>query len=69
MIPGDTLSAKETSGLRVGFAATTTRGCTKEDAKTIAKLIHQYLSSTISQEEALKEVNKIVNSWSKIEEI
>ena len=43
MIPGDTLSAKETSGLRVGFAATTTRGCTKEDAKTIAKLIHQYL--------------------------
>lgn len=69
MIPGDTLSAKETSGLRVGFAATTTRGCTKEDAKTIARLIHQYLSTTISQEEALKEVNKIVNSWSKIEEI
>ena len=69
MIPGDTLSAKETSGLRIGFAATTTRGCTLDNAKDIAKLIHKYLSSSISKEEALSEVEKIVNSWTKIEEI
>ena len=30
MIPNDTLSPKETSGLRIGFAAVTTRGCNKE---------------------------------------
>ena len=52
MIPGDTLSPKETSGLRIGFAAVTTRGCAKEDAIKIAKLIHMFLSNNISKEDA-----------------
>ncbi len=69
MLPGDKLSPKETSGLRIGFAATTTRGCTKEDAKMIAELIHQYLSQTISKTNALEKVQNITSSWLKIEDL
>lgn len=69
MIPGDTLSPKETSGLRIGFAAVTTRGCSKEDAIKIAKLIHKYLSNIITKEEAIVEIKEIVGSWKAIEEL
>ena len=69
MLPNDTLSAKETSGLRIGFAAVTTRGCNVENAKQIATLIHKYLSDSISKEEALKEVSNLVSNWKLIEQI
>ena len=69
MIPGDKLTPNKTSGLRIGFAAITTRGCTTLDAKNIANVIHNYLSNNISQEEAIKVVNKIVSSWKTVEEI
>ena len=69
MIPGDTLSPRETSGLRIGFAAVTTRGCTNEDAKVVATLIHKYLKEEILKEDALKEVKKLTSSWKLIEEI
>ena len=67
MIPGDQLSPKETSGLRIGFAAATTRGCNQEDVKKIAKLIYGYLKGQISQEDAHKEVLEITNNWKDIE--
>ena len=69
MIPNDKLSAKETSGLRIGFAAVTTRGCDDSQARTVARLIHGYLSNSISKEEALNEVKKLVSKWKVIEEI
>ena len=69
MIPNDTLSPKETSGLRIGFAAVTTRGCTEEDAIKIAKLIHMFLSNNISKEDAKQEVKQLVSDWKIIEEI
>ncbi len=69
MLPNDTLTPKETSGLRIGFAAMTTRGCTKDDACEIAYLIHQYLSQKISKELALKRVYELIKNWKKIEEI
>lgn len=69
MIPGDTLKPNKTSGLRIGFAAVTTRGCNKKDAKAIAKLIHDYLSNTITAEEAKEKVDNIVSNWKLIEEI
>ena len=69
MIPNDTLSPKETSGLRIGFAATTTRGCNKNDAIMVANLIHNYLSGKITKEEALKGVESLVENWKTIEEI
>ena len=69
MIPGDKLSPKETSGLRIGFAAVTTRGCTKFDARTIAKLIFDYLSNKISDEQAKEVVKSLTSNWKNIEEI
>ena len=69
MIPGDKLSPKETSGLRIGFAAVTTRGCTLDDASRIAKLIYDYLKGNINQEEAKDIVKSIVSSWKEIQEI
>ena len=69
MIPGDTLKPNKTSGLRIGFAAVTTRGCTKEDAKHIARLIHDFLSEKIDEKTANKEVQEIVKKWKLIERI
>ena len=69
MIPGDKLSPKETSGLRIGFAAVTTRGCTKEDAKAIAKLIYDYLSGKVSKDDASNNVRNITSKWKLIEEL
>ena len=69
MIPGDKLSPKETSGLRIGFAAVTTRGCIASDAKEIAKLIFDYLSDRITAEEAKAVVKTLTSKWKLIEEI
>lgn len=69
MIPNDKLTPKETSGLRIGFAAITTRGCSKEDAIKIGELIHKVLSKKISEEEAKNEVDLLTKSWKKIESI
>ncbi len=69
MIPGDKLSPKETSGLRIGFAAVTTRGCTKEDAKAIAKLIYDYLGGKVSKDDAANKVRNITSKWKLIEEL
>lgn len=69
MIPGDKLKPNETSGLRIGFAAITTRGCTAENALTIARLIHRYLKFEITKEFAVKQVYKIVKKLKKIQKI
>ena len=69
MIPNDKLTPKETSGLRIGFAAITTRGCNKEDAVKIGELIHKVLNKKISEEEAKNEVCLLTKSWKKIENI
>ena len=69
MIPGDKLSPKETSGLRIGFAAVTTRGCSNSEAKIIAKLIYDYLSNNISEDKAKDIVKSLTSKWKNIEEI
>ena len=69
MIPGDKLSPKYASGLRIGFAAVTTRGCTKSDAVRIAELIYKYLNNDINMESAKKEVKELTSKWKLIEEI
>lgn len=67
MIPGDTLTPKETSGLRIGFAAVTTRGCSKADATKIGELIFDYLSNNISMEDAKNKVLVMTSKWKDIE--
>lgn len=69
MIPNDKLSPNQTSGIRIGFAAVTTRGCSNQQAKVIARLIHQYLSKSITKDEALKQVKELVSNWKLIENI
>lgn len=69
MLPGDTLKPNKTSGLRIGFAAVTTRGCDTKKAKQIANLIHNYLSDKISKEEAIEIVKSIVGDWKLIQKI
>lgn len=69
MIPGDKLSPKETSGIRIGFAAVTTRGCNEEDATKIATLISDYLSDKIDFDSAKSKVKNIVSNWMDIEKI
>ena len=69
MIPNDIKKPNETSGLRIGFAAATTRGCSIEQAKKIAHIIHAYLGGHSSKEEAQKEVRSITSRWKKITSI
>ena len=69
MIPNDKLSPRETSGLRIGFAATTTRGCDEYDASNVANIIHKYLKNELTKEEALDKVKRIVSNWLIIENI
>lgn len=63
MIHGDRLKPNETSGLRIGFAAATTRGCNQEEAVRIADLIDDCLSKAKPVETLTKEVHAIVSSW------
>lgn len=69
MLPGDTLKPSETSGLRIGFAAATTRGCNEEDAVLIAELIHNFLSGKIDNTTANCIRKGIVSGWEDISEV
>lgn len=66
MLPNDTLKPSETSGLRIGFAAATTRGCRLGQAISIASLIHAYLSGSIDQETAFYCKEGIIDEWKDI---
>ena len=69
MIPNDTLSPGKTSGLRLGFAAVTTRGCTESQAREIARIINSYLNKSLDKEDAKKLVKKLTDSWKQIQDI
>lgn len=66
MIHGDTLKPGETSGIRIGFAAVTSRGCTKEDALKIADIIDKTLRGSLNLENGKEEVKKITSGWQDI---
>lgn len=66
MLPNDTLKPSETGGLRIGFAAATTRGCRLGQATSIASLIHAYLSGSIDQETAFYCKEGIIDEWKDI---
>lgn len=54
-IPGDPLSAKETSGLRLGTAAVTTRGFVGEDMVEVADLINLAVRDFDAKKEVINE--------------
>lgn len=66
MLPNDKFKPNKTSGLRIGFAAITSRGCTPELAIEIASIIHYTLNGTNTEEESKKAVKKIVKKLKRI---
>ena len=69
MIPNDTLTPGKTSGLRIGFAAVTTRGCTEPQTREIARIINSYLKNELDKETAKRLVKELTDSWKQIQEI
>ena len=69
MLPNDDEKPSVTSGVRIGFAAVTTRGATKEDAFEIARIIDGYLKNNIKKDEAIFRVKTLTRSWKQIDEI
>jgi len=69
MIPNDTLPPSKTSGLRLGFAAVTTRGCSREQAEQVAVIIHNYLNKSLDKEKARSMVKELTSSWKLIQDI
>lgn len=67
MLPSDTESPRTTSGLRIGFAAITSRGCEKKTSIILASIIDSYLKKQKTKEETLREVNRITRQLHKIE--
>ncbi len=69
MLPKDDERPNTTSGLRLGFAAVTTRGLTKVNAAETTRIIHEFLSKKITKEEAMIRVNKIVDTLQAIDSL
>ena len=68
MLHGDTLPPALCSGLRLGFAAATSRGCTKEEAREIAALIDECLRGG-DLELLRKKDLQIAAGWRKISDL
>ena len=70
MLPNDNLLPTITSGLRIGFAALTTRGCTTKMAREIAHIINNILrKQTYGAYDAYRNVFKIINKLKYTEEL
>ncbi len=61
MVPFDSRSPFQTSGLRIGTPAITTRGLKEDSMELIVDLIDQVITN-IESEEVLHEVKKTVNN-------
>ena len=61
MLPNDQEKPQVTSGVRIGFAALTTRGATEDIARDIARLIYQYLKGEIQKDLAVSIVKRTVS--------
>ena len=61
MVPFDSRSPFQTSGIRVGTPAITTRGLKEEDMKVIVDMIDRILSNP-DDENVIAEVKKEVNA-------
>ncbi len=68
MLHGDTLPPAKCSGIRLGFAAATSRGCTLEQAREIASIIDRCLKGE-DKKKLREETLAIARSWKKIKEL
>jgi len=62
MIQGDLLSPKETSGVRIGCAAITTRDINSAGIIELANIIDSYLKNKTSKETAQYRIGKITSA-------
>ena len=69
MLPKDPEKPSVTSGVRIGFAAITTRGANKKQSTEIAKIIYNYLANKTFADETMKLVKKITKKLKKVEEL
>jgi glycine hydroxymethyltransferase len=69
MLPNDDERPNVTSGIRMGFAALTTRGIKEEGAREVARIIHGYLGGTLSNEDAKQRVKNITDNLLRVEDI
>ena len=70
MLHNDQKKPFETSGLRIGFAAATSRGCDESDAKKIGRIIDEALKAkSYSDPKLIDEVHKISSSWKDVMEL
>lgn len=68
MLHGDTMPPSKTSGIRIGFAAATSRGCTVEQAREIAYIIDKTLRAKEGEDlsELKSKVSEITSGWADI---
>lgn len=69
MLPNDQEKPQITSGVRIGFAALTTRGANEEIARDVANLIYRYLKGEIDKTLALSIVKRTVSLLKPLAEI
>ncbi|MFZ9704142.1 MAG: serine hydroxymethyltransferase [Bacilli bacterium] len=69
MLPNDQEKPQVTSGVRIGFAALTTRGATEDIARDIARLIYRYLKGEITKDLADSIVKRTVSLLKPIDQI
>ena len=69
MIPGDQEKPSVTSGVRIGLAATTTRGLTENGAKQLGNVLFGYLSGKIPQADAIKITKQLVAKLIPVDQI
>ena len=58
-VPNDKRPKSETSGIRIGTAAITTRGFTEEECEELAKIIYFHCSGDVSDKEIIKQTKRV----------
>lgn len=69
MLPNDEEKPNTTSGIRMGFAALTTRGLKEDGARQVARIINAFFTKTISEDEAKLEVANLAATLLRVENL
>jgi len=69
MLPNDDEKPNTTSGIRLGFAALTTRGLKEDGARQVARIINAYFTNAITDVEAKEQVSMLAVTLKKVENL